>query len=99
LVLLALRSGLCTLEITRAWDESEVKGEKIQAMQVQLDYAVLALFRVSSGHSGAADPTGGPLSHILGKLPLVPAGDSGTFFSSMHGSKAGCFPLAIVIHL
>ena len=33
-----------------------------------------------------------PLSHILGKLPLVPAGDSGTIPCNMHGSKASCYP-------
>jgi hypothetical protein len=33
-----------------------------------------------------------PLSHILGKLPLVLAGDSGTIPCNMHGSKASCYP-------
>ena len=33
-----------------------------------------------------------PLSHILGKLPLVPAGDSGTIPWSMNGRKETCFP-------
>ena len=33
-----------------------------------------------------------PLSHILGKLPLVPAGDSGTIPRSMNGRKETCFP-------
>ena len=34
-----------------------------------------------------------PLSHILGKLPLIPADDSGTIPSSMYGRKATCYPL------
>ena len=34
-----------------------------------------------------------PLSHILGKLPLIPADDSGTIPSSMYGRKAACYPL------
>ena len=36
-----------------------------------------------------------PLSHILGKLPLVPAGDFGTIPRSMHGRKEACFPLGV----
>ena len=29
-----------------------------------------------------------PITHILGKLPLVPVGDTGTFPHSMHGESA-----------
>ena len=36
-----------------------------------------------------------PLSHILGKLPLVPAGDFGTIPQSMHGRKEACYPLGV----
>ncbi len=32
------------------------------------------------------------LSHILGKLPLVPAGDDSTIPWNMHGRKAACYP-------
>ena len=32
-----------------------------------------------------------PLSHILGKLPLIPAGDYGTIPRSMHGRKDACY--------
>ncbi len=32
-----------------------------------------------------------PLSHILGKLPLIPAGDHGTIPRSMHGRKDACY--------
>ena len=33
-----------------------------------------------------------PLSHILGKLPLVPAGDHGTIPRNMNGRKEACYP-------
>ena len=36
-----------------------------------------------------------PLSHILGKLPLVPAGDHGTIPRSMHGRKEACYRLGV----
>jgi len=36
-----------------------------------------------------------PLSHILGKLPLVPAGDDGTIPWNMHGRKVACYPLGV----
>ena len=36
-----------------------------------------------------------PLSHILGKLPLVPAGDDGTIPRHMHGRKEACYPLGM----
>ena len=36
-----------------------------------------------------------PLSHILGKLPLVPAGDNGTIPREMHGSKDAFYPLGM----
>ena len=36
-----------------------------------------------------------PLSHILGKLPLVPAGDDGTIPWNMHGRKAACYPRGV----
>ena len=32
-----------------------------------------------------------PLSHILGKLPLIPAGDYGTSPRIMHGHKEACY--------
>jgi len=32
-----------------------------------------------------------PLSHILGRLPLVPAGDTGTIPYSMRDGKAACY--------
>ena len=32
-----------------------------------------------------------PLSHILGKLPLIPAGDYGTIPRIMHGHKEACY--------
>ena len=32
-----------------------------------------------------------PLSHILGRLPLLPAGDTGTIPYSMTDRKAACF--------
>ncbi len=35
------------------------------------------------------------LSHILGKLPLVPAGDTGTIPLSMLGSKDACYPQGV----
>jgi hypothetical protein len=38
---------------------------------------------------------GVPLSHILGKLPLIPAGDHCTIPRSMHGSKDTCYPLGV----
>jgi hypothetical protein len=39
-----------------------------------------------------------PLSHILGKFPLVPAGDDGTIPGipqNMHGRKDACYPLGV----
>ena len=36
-----------------------------------------------------------PLSHILGKLSLVPAGDDGTIPRQMHGRKEACYPLGM----
>ena len=36
-----------------------------------------------------------PLSHILGKLPLSPAGDHGTIPRSMHGRKDACYKLGV----
>ncbi len=36
-----------------------------------------------------------PLSHILGKLPLVPAGDTGTIPRNMHGLKDTCYPMGV----
>ena len=45
----ALRSGPCTLETARAYDASEVKWEEVQALKAQLDDAVEAMFRRSSG--------------------------------------------------
>ena len=36
-----------------------------------------------------------PLSHILGKLPLVPAEDDGTIPRHMHGHKEACYPLGM----
>jgi hypothetical protein len=36
-----------------------------------------------------------PLSHILGKLPLIPAGDHCTIPRSMHGRKEACYPLGV----
>ena len=36
-----------------------------------------------------------PLSHILGKLPLVPAGDFGTIPRNMQGRKEACYPLGV----
>ena len=36
-----------------------------------------------------------PLSHILGKLPLIPAGDHSTIPRSMHGRKNACYPLGV----
>ena len=36
-----------------------------------------------------------PLSHILGKLPLIPAGDHGTIPLSMHGRKDACYKLGV----
>ena len=36
-----------------------------------------------------------PLSHILGKLPLGPAGDHGTIPRSMHGRKDACYKLGV----
>ena len=36
-----------------------------------------------------------PLSHMLGKLPLIPAGDHGTIPRSMHGRKNACYPLGV----
>ena len=35
------------------------------------------------------------LSHILGKLPLVPAGDNGTIPRSMLGRKDACYPRGV----
>ena len=32
-----------------------------------------------------------PLSHILGRLPLVPAGDTGTIPYAMRDRKAACY--------
>ena len=32
-----------------------------------------------------------PISHILGRLPLVPAGDTGTIPHSMRDRKAACY--------
>jgi hypothetical protein len=34
-----------------------------------------------------------PLSHILGKPPLIPAGDYVTITHSMHDSKEACYSL------
>ncbi len=39
-----------------------------------------------------------PLSHILGKLPLIPAGDHVTIPRSMHGRKDMCYPLGVCDH-
>ncbi len=36
-----------------------------------------------------------PLSHILGKLPLIPAGDHNTIPKSMHGIKDTCYPWGV----
>ena len=36
-----------------------------------------------------------PLSYILGKLPLIPAGDHGTIPRSMHGRKEACYRLGV----
>ncbi len=36
-----------------------------------------------------------PLSHILGKLPLIPAGDHGTIPRRMHGRKDACYKLGV----
>ncbi len=36
------------------------------------------------------------LSHILGKLPLIPAGDTSYIPRSMHWCKDTCYPLGIV---
>jgi hypothetical protein len=36
-----------------------------------------------------------PLSHILGKLPLIPAGDTGTIPRSMHGRRETSYPLGV----
>ena len=36
-----------------------------------------------------------PLSHILGKLPLVPAGDNGTIPREMHSRKDVFYPLGM----
>ncbi len=36
-----------------------------------------------------------PLSHILGKLPLVLAGDDGTIPRQMHCRKDACYPLGM----
>ena len=36
-----------------------------------------------------------PLSHILGKMPLIPAGDTGTIPQSMHGYKGACYLLGV----
>ncbi len=36
-----------------------------------------------------------PLSHILGRLPLVPAGDDGTIPWNMHCCKAACYPRGV----
>ena len=36
-----------------------------------------------------------PLSHILGKLPLIPAGEHGTIPRSMHGRKDACYKLGV----
>ncbi len=36
-----------------------------------------------------------PLSHILGKLPLVPAGDDGTIPRNMHCRKVACYPRGV----
>jgi hypothetical protein len=36
-----------------------------------------------------------PLSHILGRLPLLPAGDYGTIPRSMSHRKDACFPRGI----
>jgi hypothetical protein len=36
-----------------------------------------------------------PLSLILGKLPLVAAGDDSTIPWNMHGSKAACYPRGV----
>ena len=36
-----------------------------------------------------------PLSHIMGKLPLVPAGDNGTIPWEMHGRKDVFYPLGM----
>ncbi len=33
-----------------------------------------------------------PLSHILGRLPLLPAGDFGTIHRNMSSRKDACFP-------
>jgi hypothetical protein len=35
------------------------------------------------------------LSHILGKLILIPAGDHGTIPRSMHGRKNECYPRGV----
>ena len=32
-----------------------------------------------------------PISHILGRLPLVPAGDTGTIPHSIRDRKAACY--------
>ena len=46
-----------------------------------------------SGGSPDSDPVVYvvPLSHILGRLPLVPAGDTGTIPHSMRDRKAACY--------
>lgn len=36
-----------------------------------------------------------PLCHILGKLPVIPAGDYGTIPYSMQGRKVGCYSRGI----
>jgi hypothetical protein len=36
-----------------------------------------------------------PLSHILVKLPLIPAGHAGTIPRSMHGRKDTSYPLGV----
>ena len=36
-----------------------------------------------------------PLSHILGRLPLLPAGDHGTIPRSMSRRKEACFPRGV----
>ena len=36
-----------------------------------------------------------PLSHILGKLPLIPAGCYGTIPRSMHGRKDACYEMGV----
>ncbi len=36
-----------------------------------------------------------PLSHIMGKLQLIPAGDHSTIPRSMHGRKDACYKLGV----